>query len=244
MNSTKNILKISAWFMMLSISLIGCLPTIFTGATGSAMEFAKDRSAGETITDARISAAIKASLIKENFKYVYSRIKVEVVKGVVFFTGSVEKNEHALLPVQIAWQQQGVVEVINEIKVDSNSSNFNLVQYTRDTLITSQIKSKMFIDRDIKFVNITVITIDDIVYLFGIARSEEELQKVADIAATTRSVKQVVSHVRMEASARKITPQNYQKGYLVDNDKGSGYTSNSSESSNNSVATYERDTDW
>lgn len=217
----KNLLLNFISICFLSFLLQGCLPSIFAGATGSAMEFAKDRPAGDTLTDIRISTRIKAELAKENFKYIYSRIKLEVVQGRVFFTGLVEKDEHALMPVQIAWQQEGVVDVISEIKVDQSSANFDLVQYTRDTLITSQIKSKIFIDRDIKFVNITVVTIDDVVYLFGIARSEEELQKVAKVAASTRSVKKVVSHIKINAFAKKVRYEDY-KDQLVDNDRSLG----------------------
>ncbi len=201
----------------LSICLQGCMPTIFAGTAGSAMEFAKDRPAGDTLTDIRISTRIKAELVKENFKHIYSRITIEVVQGRVFFAGLVEKDEYYLMPVQIAWQQEGVVDVINEIKVDQSSANFNLVQYTRDTLITSQVKSKIFIDRDIKFVNITVVTINDVVYLFGIARSEEELQKIGKIASSTRSVKKVVSHVKINSAAKKVKYEDY-KDQLTDND--------------------------
>jgi osmotically-inducible protein OsmY len=99
--------------------------------------------------------------------------------------------------VQIAWDQEGVTEVVNELKVDKNSGKFDIVQYTRDTMITSQIKSKTFLDRSIKFVNYTVITVNDVVYLFGMARSEEELQKVATIASNINGVQKVVSHVKV-----------------------------------------------
>ena len=71
------------------------------------------------------------------------------------------------------------------------------MQYTRDTMITSQIKSKIFVNREIKFVNYTVITINDVVYLFGIARSQEELEKVANIASNVYGVQKVVSNVKI-----------------------------------------------
>lgn len=197
-------------FIMLSLLFLlsGCLPTIFTGATVSVVELAKDRSAGETLTDARIATAIKTSLLKSNFKKLYTKITVEVMKGRVLYTGLVDKEEDSIRAVQIAWEQKDVIEVVNELKVDQNSGNFNPVQYTRDSMITSQIKSKVFMDRSVKFVNYTVITLNDIVYLFGIARSEEELHKVADIAANIRGVKKVVSHVKVDELAAKIKPAN------------------------------------
>ena len=199
----KNV-RLNITLLTLSVFLLsGCLPTIFAGAAGTTMEFAKDRPAGDTLTDVRISTAIKGAFLKNNFRNLYLKIKIEVVQGRVLFTGDIDKEEDAITAVQIAWNQEGVTEVINELKVNKSSNKFNIVQYTRDALITSQIKSKIFMNRDIKFVNYTVITINDVVYLFGIARSEEELEKVASIASNISGVQKVISHVKVQALARK-----------------------------------------
>ena len=209
--------------MMSLLLLTGCLETIFVGAASSTLEFAKDRPAGDTLTDVRISTAIKGSFIKNNFRDLYSKIKVEVVQGRVLYTGSIEKEDDAIKAVQIAWNQKGVTEVINELKVDKDSSKFNIVQYTRDALITSQIKSKIFMNRDIKFVNYTVITISDTVYLFGIARSEDELEKVANIASNISGVGKVVSHVKVtqfdEKTKASDDDSSKNTSYIVDQDE-------------------------
>lgn len=179
-------------------SLAGCLQTVFTGAAGSAVELAKDREAKQALTDARISAGIKADLIKSGVREYFTKIKVDVVDGRVLLTGSIEKDADALKAVEIAWNQKDVEEVVNELKVDEKSDHFSLAQYTRDVMITSQIKSKTFINRQVKFVNYTIVTVDNVVYIFGIARSEEELAKVADIASNVRGVERVVSHIKIK----------------------------------------------
>lgn len=191
--------------VLLSFLVSACLPVIFTGATASVTELAKDRPKEDALKDFRIATAIKASFIKNNFRELYTKIKVEVVQGRVLYTGLIDKEEDMINAVQLAWDQEGVVEVVNELKVDKNSGKFDIVQYTRDTMITSQIKSKTFLDRSIKFVNYTVITVNDVVYLFGIARSEEELQKVATIASNVNGVQKVVSHVRLGDYTPKTT---------------------------------------
>ena len=196
---TKVITIVFATFM-----LSGCLETMFAGTAGTVMEFAKDRPVGDTMTDVRISTAIKGEFIKKDFRDLYTKIKTEVVQGRVLFTGVIENEEDSITAVQIAWNQEGVNEVINELKVDKSSGKFNLIQYTRDAMITSQIKSKTFMNRDVKFVNYTVITLNDTVYLFGIARSEEELEKVAAIAANVHGVSKVVSHVKVQNSANRM----------------------------------------
>ena len=205
-------------------SLTSCLPVIFTGAAGSAMEFAKDRPANETLTDTRISAGIKADFIKKDFRDLYTKIKIEVVQGRVLLTGGIDKEEDAVKAVEICWAQKDVTEVINELKVDKNSRHFDLLQYTRDTMITSQIKSKIFVNREIKFVNYTVITINDVVYLFGIARSQEELEKVANIASNVYGVQKVVSHVKISdivytVKSKKSTNGEEGASNFIDDDK-------------------------
>ncbi len=206
-------------FGILSLILSGCFPAVITGTTATVAEFAKDRPASDTIKDIKISSSIKSAFVKKSFRELYTKIKIEVLQGRVLYTGTVDNNEDIINAVQIAWDQEGVNEVINELKIDKNSSHFNIVQYTRDTLITSQIKSKVFMDRSIKFINYTVITTNDIVYLFGIARSEEELQKVANIASNIHGVEKVISHVRVGELAKKIKPsQNYDALLINDED--------------------------
>jgi len=185
--------------LLLTVALLltSCLPTVFTAATGSTMAVAKDRSIGGAIDDVKISAGIKAAFIKNNFRELYTKITVEVMEGRVLYTGVVDQDEDMITAVQLAWDQKGVTEVINELKVDKKSNYFDLVQFTKDAMITSQIKSKMFINRDIKFVNYTILTVDNVVYLFGLARSDEELEKVGEIASKVNGVEKVVSHVKI-----------------------------------------------
>ncbi|WP_316353210.1 BON domain-containing protein [Candidatus Trichorickettsia mobilis] len=173
------------------------MPAIFTGAVSSTMAVAGDRSVGTAIDDAKIAARIKADFMKSNFRELYTKISISVLNARVLYTGTVDKEEDMLTAVQIAWNQKDVKEVVNELIVDKNSGHFDLVQYTRDSMITTQIKSKAFLKREIKFVNYTVITVSDIVYLFGSARSEEELELIADIASKVHGVKKVISNVKI-----------------------------------------------
>lgn len=186
-----------------SLVLSGCMPTVITAATGTVVSVAKDRSLGEALDDTKILASIKASLAKSNFKKLYTKINVEVVEGRVLYTGYVNDEDEIVEAVKIAWDQQGVKEVINELKVSQDSSHFDLVQYTKDTMITSQVKSKIFIHREIKFSNYTIVTDKNVVYIFGIARSEEELEKVGTFAAQVRGVEKVVSHVKIKELPEK-----------------------------------------
>lgn len=181
----------------LSFALSGCLPAIFTAATTTGIAASKDQPLSKTLHDSRISAGIKSDLIKNNFRELGAKIKVEVSQGRVLLTGNIQKEQDALRAVEIAWNQKDVKEVINELKVNKNSNNFDLAQYTRDSMITAQIKAKNLVRKDIKFANYTVLTVDNVVYLFGVARSEEELEKLADIASKIKNVEKVKCYAKI-----------------------------------------------
>lgn len=180
-----------------SLLLSGCFPTVFAGATGATVAVAKDRSVGDAVEDAKISAKIKGNFIKDGFRALYAKIDVEVIDGRVMYTGVVDSEEDIMKALEIAWNQEGVKEVLNELYTDKNSGNFNGTQYAKDSLITAQVKAKTMVNRDIKFVNYTIVTSNNIVYIFGIARSTEELETVASIASEIRGVEKVITHARV-----------------------------------------------
>lgn len=195
-------INISALFLLVSLLLSGCMPAVVGVAANSANALAKDRDLAQTIDDVKIASAIKASFIKNNFNDLYTRVNVEVLNGRVLYTGTILEEEDSITAVQIAWNQKGVTEVINEIKIDKNKNKFDVVQFTKDTMITAQIKSRILANRSIKFSNYTIITANNVVYIFGIARSADEMQAVGDIAARVHGVSCVISHVK-EAISNK-----------------------------------------
>ncbi len=194
--------RINFIIIILSFILTGCFPAIFTATTSSTIAAAKDQSISETIDDIKISTKIKASFMKNNFRELYTKIKVEVEQGRVLLTGTIDKKQEALKAVELVWDIKGVSEVINELIIDKKSDHFDLVQYTKDAIITSQIKARTFINRDIKWVNYTIVTVNNIVYIFGLARSEEELEMVTSIASQINEVERVICHVKMKETKK------------------------------------------
>jgi len=182
------------------ISVSGCMPAVFTTAAGTTVAVAKDRTVGSTVDDVKISAGIKKDFVSKGFRDLYTKINVEVVDGRVLYTGTVATDDDIMKAVDIAWAQNGVTEVVNELAVDEKSNYFDAAQYARDSWVTSRIKTKTILDRDIKFINYTVITFKNVVYIFGIARSQEELDKVANIAAEIKGVERVAVRAKVRES--------------------------------------------
>lgn len=195
--------------IILSTSLSGCLPTLFTAATASTFASAKDRTIGDTVDDFTISTRLKKEFMLRGFKKLYTKIDAEVVQGRILLTGEVESDEDIISAVDICWSISGVKEVINELKISEDSNKFDAIQFAKDSWITSRIKASTFFNRSIKFVNYTIITQKNVVYLFGIARTDDELSEVTKIASEVSGVEKVVSYVHMrEESAPKIENTN------------------------------------
>lgn len=174
-------------------SLSGCMLGVFAGAAGTTMKLASTKTIGETVDDTVISSKIEATFIKDGFRDLYTKIKTSVSQGRVLYTGKVASEEDMIKAVDIAWRQNGVKEVINYLKIDETSSKFNASQYAKDCFITARVKTGMLGKKNIKFSNYTVITSDNVVYIFGIARSESELEEVSSIASVVAGVEKVIN---------------------------------------------------
>jgi osmotically-inducible protein OsmY len=183
-----------------SLLLSGCLPIAAgTTATGSAI-LAQERSVGAAVDDLTIWTKIKNDMLRTDFDNLFVAVDVKVIEGRVLLAGNVPTQEGRLKAVQIAWDQSGVKEVMNEIVVDEPRGAKAIKDYTTDSWITTQIKTKLLFNQDIRSINYSIETIRAIVYIMGIARDQDELDAVIDIARNVRGVERVVSYVRLKQS--------------------------------------------
>lgn len=172
-----------------------CAPTLVVGAGAAAGNAAaQDRGFTKTVGDTGTEAAISARLLRHSGS-LFVDVSVEVYEGRVLLTGAVEKVEHRIEAVRIAWQADGVREVINEIQVRDESG---LLDATRDRWVTAQLSTKITFDKEIKSVNYSIETVNGTVYLLGVAQSEAELDKVVNHARQLSYVRRVISHVRVK----------------------------------------------
>ncbi len=178
-----------------------CTPTIVaSGAATAGVTAVQERSVGGAVDDATIRLKLNHLFLQKDVNDLFKNVGTAVIEGRVLLTGNVERPETAIEAVRLAWQVHGVREVINEIQVN-NKSGFT--DYARDLWIAAQIKGTMFFTKGIMSINYNVESVNGVVYLIGIAQSEEELRKVTHIARTTKYVKQVISHVIMKNDPRR-----------------------------------------
>ena len=74
----------------------------------------------------------------------------------------------------MAWETKGVRSVKNAIQIKGQS---NFRNTAKDILITSQLRTAMIFNKNIKSNNYTLETINKKIYIFGIAMSKDEKKK-------------------------------------------------------------------
>ncbi len=180
--------------------LSGCFTVASTAATESVILVAQERSVGEAVDDAGILLGIKNRFLQKDVNDLLTNVEVKVVEGRVLLTGNVDKPETQINAVRLTWTVSGVREVINEIEVDDTST---LLNYAQDLWISTQVRGRLLLAKDIHSVNYSVLTVNETVYLIGVAQDQAELNRATYLASITPQVKKVVSHVRLKSDPRR-----------------------------------------
>lgn len=176
------------------LAVSGCgAGAVAGGGASVGVAVAQERTIGGAIDDAVIATQIVSQLYQYDIELL-RQVSAEVVEGRVLLTGSVAKPENRVDAVRLTWQIEGVSEVLNEIQVTDRGG---LIDFTLDTWISTQLRTKLLLDKDIKALNYNVETVNGVIYMIGIAQNGVELERVTSHARTIKNVQQVISHVRV-----------------------------------------------
>jgi osmotically-inducible protein OsmY len=199
MQVTPKAMLLVAGLMVLAAPLGGCGSAMVGAGATAGLAAAQERSLGDAIDDTAIHAQVVHNLLQRS-ETLFTRVGAEVVEGRVLLTGIVPTPEDRVEAVRLTWQVEGVREVLNEIEVGNRSS---LKDMARDTWITTQLRTKMLRDAEVFDINYSLETINGVVYVMGIARTQKELDRVTDHARNISGVKKVVSHVVLKDDPRR-----------------------------------------
>ena len=189
-------LTIIALMMSLASVSGACTPMgAATGAAATAGTLSEQERGFKTgVQDAVILAKINQKWLEYDFN-IFTKITARVMEGRVLLTGTVSKTGTRIDAVRLAWQVEGVNEVLNEIDVSDKS---DLLDATRDAWITTQLRIKLTVDDEIKAINYSIYTVNRIIYLLGIAQDSEELERVTGHARNVKYVRRIVNYVRLK----------------------------------------------
>lgn len=193
------IVSLVAALALMSFSVSGCTIVGVAAGAGATIGVAAAQEGGlkGATTDVSIRIAITDLWLKHDPK-MYQRLSLTVREGRVLVTGSVPNPDMRVDAIRLAWQADGVRQVINEVTIDKGGG---VTGYMTDSWITGTIKTHLTFDKYIQSINYTIDTENGTVYIMGIAQDQKELDRVLDYARTTKYVKNVVSYVRLRGES-------------------------------------------
>jgi len=182
-------------FVFSALLLSACSPVSMVAGMGATVGVAASQEGGirGAVTDSAIQLKITDLWLKHDFD-MYRKLSLTVKEGRVLITGSVPDPDMRVEAVRLAWQADGVKQVLNEISVDKGGGIKGSVT---DTWITTDLRTRLMFDKYIESINYNVDTASGTVYLMGIAQDQKELDRVIDYARNTEHVNNVVSYVRL-----------------------------------------------
>jgi len=175
--------------LIITLFLSGCIGVSSKGIFGTGVSVALDpRSLGTQIDDSIMQKNLSARLILMDKKHFLS-IKSKVLDGRIFLTGKVDNPEEKLKITKLAWETEGVRSVRNDIKI---KEKFNFQQSAKDILITSQLRTALILNKEIKATNYQIDTYKKKIYVYGIALTSDEKDLVVNEAKEILDVEDVI----------------------------------------------------
>ena len=114
-------------------------------------------------------------------------------------TGKVDDPEEKLKLTKVAWETEGVRSVRNDIKI---KEEFNFKQSAKDILITSQLRTALIFNKEIKATNYQIDTYKKKIYIYGIASSKNEKDLVIQESKEILDVEDVVASILLVENLR------------------------------------------
>ena len=184
---------------IIGLILSGCVGVSSTGIFGTGVSVAIDpRSLGTQIDDSIMqkNLSTRVLLIDKNY---FLTVKTKVIDGRIFITGKVDDPEEKLKLTKLAWETQGVRSVKNDLKI---KEEFNFNQSAKDLLITSQLRTALIFNDNIKATNYQIDTYKKKIYIYGIAITSDEKDLVIKEAKEILDVEDVIASILLVDNLR------------------------------------------
>ena len=180
-----------------------CVPYLFSACaqvlTGTAAKVItvtkEDRTIGEFVDDALIKTIIKNTYFDQSGNLFFN-VDVEVSQGRVLLTGTVDNMDLKIEATRIAWGVEDVKTVINELQISTSDNIFN---FADDLVISTKVSGRLILEEEVNSLNYNIETVNKVVYIIGIANSDDEQKKVIDIASDVYGVEGVIDYITIKA---------------------------------------------
>ena len=179
---------------LLLLLLNACVGSSTSGVFGSGVSIALDpRTLGTQIDDSIMQKNLLARLALIEKKYLL-KLSVKVLDGRIFLGGKVDGPEEKLKITKTAWETKGTRSVKNNIAI---KKDFSFKNFAMDVLITSQLRTALILNKNIKAANFNIDTINRKTYVFGIAHTEDEKKEIIQEAKLIVDLEELITSILM-----------------------------------------------
>ena len=180
--------------LLIFFLLNACVGSSTSGVFGSGVSIALDpRTLGTQIDDSIMQKNLQARLALKEKKYLI-KLSVKVLDGRIFLRGKVDEPEEKLKITKMAWETKGARSVKNNITI---KKEFSIKNFAIDVLISSQLRTALILNKNIKAANFNIDTINQKTYIFGIAHTEDEKREIMQEAKQIVDLKELVTSILM-----------------------------------------------
>ena len=174
--------------------LNSCVGSSTSGVFGTGVSVALDpRTLGTQIDDSIMQKNLLTRLALTEKKYLI-KLTVKVLDGKIFLNGKVDEPEEKLKITKMAWETKGARSVKNNIAI---KQNFSFKNSAIDVLITSQLRTALIFNKDVKAANFNIDTINKKTYIFGIAHNDNEKKAIIQEAKQIVHLEELVTSILM-----------------------------------------------
>ncbi|HHV6650195.1 TPA: division/outer membrane stress-associated lipid-binding lipoprotein, partial [Haemophilus influenzae] len=171
-----------------TIFLQGCVAAVIGGGAVAAKVATDPRTTGSQIDDETLEFKVENAVEKDAQIKAEGRVNAVSYNGRVLLIGQVPNSDVKDTATALAKGVKGVNEVYNELTV---SQKISFAQISKDSWLTTQVKSKMFVDGRVKATDVKVISENGEVFLLGNV-TQSQANAAADIASKISGVKKVI----------------------------------------------------
>lgn len=181
-----------------AFGLNGCAGALVGVSTAAIAASSTEKGFSTAVSDTVIKTKT-ADLYLQKDVDLFEAVSISVNDGSVLLTGNIETFEKKLLATQLAWEVNGVREVINEVSVAEGKG---IKDIAKDLAAAAELRAKLITDGEVSSLNYTIDVVNGTVYLSGIARSDAEREKVITHARGLRYAKKVIDYTVLSRDTR------------------------------------------
>jgi hyperosmotically inducible protein len=181
----KALMLVTSLLLATSLGLSGCSQT------------RTQKTAGEQVDDTVTTAKVKSALINDPVTKARN-IDVEVFRGVVSLGGYVGSDEEKSRAGEVAKKVNGVVDVKNNLQVQSQVAERSAGEVVDDGVVTAKVKAALIEDPMTKAHQINVDTKNGVVLLSGFVDSKEAKMEAGQVAQRVSGVQSVRNELEIK----------------------------------------------